>query len=83
MVNDSFIFKAGKHKGKSYGLVKKIDSSYIKWAEQNAPKLLEEWKPTPKPAPPRIEPPEESEVVKSAMQPNLDFFNEGKNGNKN
>lgn len=79
----TFIFKFGKHKGKSLQIVEKIEPSYIEWARKNAPKLLEEWKPTPRPAPPRIEPPDESEVVKSAMQPNLDFFNEGKNGNKN
>lgn len=74
----SFVFKIGKHKGKSLELVKKIDPGYIKWAEQNAPKILEEYKPKPKPAEPRKEVPEVNENKKSAIQPNLDFFNEGK-----
>ena len=72
----SFVFQKGKHKGKSLQLVEKIDPQYIVWAKENAPGLLKEWKPTPKPAPPRMEPPEDGEVVKSAMQPNLDFLNQ-------
>lgn len=78
----SFIFKIGKHKGKSLQFVEKIDPSYIKWARENAPNLLEEYKPKIKliePAP-RKEPPEESEVPKSALQPNINFLNEGPNG---
>jgi len=78
-MNDSFIFKGGKHSGKSYGLIKKIDPGYILWCEENAPGMLKDKKskPEPKPAGPRIEPPEVSENPKSAIQPNMDFFNEG------
>lgn len=72
----TFIFKFGKHKGKSLQIVQKVDPSYIEWAKINAPKLLEEYKPVPKktePAP-RREPPEDSEVTPSALQPNLNFL---------
>lgn len=77
-MDDSFIFKGGKHNGKSYGLVKKIDPGYISWCQENAPYMLKEKKKSePKPAPPRIEPPEVNENKPSALKPNLDFFNEG------
>lgn len=81
-MDDNFVFKGGKYSGKTYGLVKKINPSYIDWVTINAPGLLKEKKKVePKAAPPRIEPPEKSEVPKSAIQPNHNFFNEGKNGN--
>jgi hypothetical protein len=82
MVDDSFVFKGGKHSGKSYGLVKKIDPGYISWCEENAPGMLKEKKPKPKPSepPPRKEPPPDSEVEESSMKPNTNFWNEGPHG---
>lgn len=72
------IFWAGKHKGSSIELVKKIDPGYISWCEENAPNMLKEKK---KPAAPvevsaRKEPPEDSEVIESSLKPNLNFLNE-------
>ncbi len=77
-MEDSFIFRGGKHKGKSYGIVRKIDPGYISWCEDNAPNMLKEKK---KPAAPvaasvRKEPPEDSEVIESSLKPNLNFLNE-------
>lgn len=81
-INDSSVFKGGKYSGKRYGVVKFSDPQYAKWALENAPGLLTaKKKPEPKAAPPRIEPPESSEVPKSAIVPNHNFFNEGPNGN--
>ena len=77
-MEDSFIFRGGKHNGKSYGIVRKIDPGYITWCEENAPNMLKEKK---KPAAPvetsaRKEPPEDSEVIESSLKPNLNFLNE-------
>lgn len=72
------IFWAGKHKGSSIELVRKIDPGYISWCEENAPNMLKEKK---KPVAPaavsaRKEPPEDSEVIESSLKPNLNFLNE-------
>lgn len=77
-MEDSFIFRGGKHNGKSYGIVRKIDPGYISWCEENAPNMLKEKK---KPAVKvetsiRKEPPEDSEVIESSLKPNLNFLNE-------
>ena len=72
------IFRTGKYKGHSVEFVKKTNPSYIEWVRENAPAMLKEKKEKkePKPAPPRMEPPEESNPNRSAIQPNLNFFNE-------
>lgn len=82
------IFWTGKHKGKSIELVKKIEPSYIKWCEEEAPWLLKEkgadkkeklnnFKPKPmQGAPARKEVPEDSDVPPSSIQPNTDFLNQ-------
>lgn len=75
--SDNFIFPYGKHVGKSYALVKKIDYQYIVWALEKAPKIFKKSEPkepvSTQPAP-RKEVPEDSEVTQSSMQPNLDFL---------
>ena len=83
-MNDSFIFTGGKHNGKTYGLVKKIEPGYISWCEDNAPNMLKEKK-KPKPPEqagpaPRREPPPDSEVVESSLKNNINFLNEGPHG---
>lgn len=81
-MDNNFIFRGGKHAGKTYGLVYKIDPGYILWCEENAPGMLK-GKNKPKtvvPAAPRREPLEDSEIVKGAIQPNLNFLDEGPNG---
>jgi hypothetical protein len=77
-----FVFRSGKHKGKSLQLVKKIDPGYVEWVRENQPKMLEEYKPKPKPTEPapRREPPEDSEVPESSLKPNTNFWNEGPHG---
>ena len=77
MIDDNFVFKFGKHSGKSYALVKKTDPGYIKWAEANAPNLLKEKKKVePKPATPIVAPPESSGEKSIVTLPNLGFFSE-------
>jgi len=76
-IDDNFILKGGKHKGKSIAVIKKIDYQYISWAMINAPGLLK----APKVVEPqtpgaRKEVPEESSEPKSSLQPNLDFLNQ-------
>lgn len=78
----SFVFRSGKHKGKSLQLVQAIDPSYIVWVKENQPKMLEEHKEKPKPKepPPRREPPPDDEVKEETLKPNLNFLNEGPHG---
>lgn len=86
MVSDSFIFRSGKYQGKTVGLVKKMNPSYIDWVLENNPKMLKE-----KAAPPekkdyiRKEVPDDSDVEpKTTLTDNLNFLNEGPNSeNKN
>lgn len=74
-MDEGFIFKGGKHSGKTYSFVSQIDPSYITWCEKNAPGMLKERKQKKeRPAPPKIvNPPEVSSGTKSAIQPNLNF----------
>lgn len=83
-MDDNFVLKKGKYAGKSIGLIKKINPSYLEWVKDNAPGMLKEKK-KPKPPEPsgpaqRREPPPDSEVVESSLKPNLNFFNEGPHG---
>lgn len=81
-MEDNFIFKGGKHSGKSYGLIRKIDPGYILWCEQNAPGMLKEKnKQKAKTVKPTIkkEPSEEGEYKKNSLKPNINFLNEGPN----
>ena len=76
MVDDDFVLKGGKYAGETYGSVKIKNPSYIKWVEVNAPGLLKEKK--VKISTPAIKKlPKDGEEQKSAIQPNLNFFNEG------
>lgn len=74
-LDDNFVLANGKHQGKTIGAIKKIEPSYITWAIKNAPGLLKPKK-APIPAAPRTEPLEESNPNRSAMQPNMNFFQE-------
>lgn len=86
MVSDSFKFRSGQYAGKSVGLVKKINPSYITWVLENKPEMLEE-KPVPseKKTYVRKEVPDDSDVEpKTTLTDNLNFLNEGPNSeNKN
>ncbi len=76
------IFWAGKHKGSSIELVRKIDPGYISWCEENAPNMLKEKKKhvAPVAVSARKEPPPDEEVKEDALKPNLNFLNEGPHG---
>ena len=66
-----FLLKFGKHKGKTYGEVKKIDMQYLTWAHDAIPHLFKESKPK-----------KQKDVEKPIMnkprkiEPNLDFLSQ-------
>jgi hypothetical protein len=77
MVENSFIFKYGKHKGKSVAWVDDNDPSYLIWVQENAPNLLKD---TPKKVEPKPAEPKKVEFRKEpikTMVPNMNFWNEG------
>lgn len=77
MVDPNFVFKFGKHAGKTYAWVEKNAPSYLRWAEENAPNLLKAPKPKPVAKPiAKVEVMTEQEP-KSSLQNNLNFYNEG------
>lgn len=70
-----FVFKFGKHAGKTYEWVEENHPSYIVWAEESAPNLLKEPKPKAKPVEQKAI--TFSDAKSIAMTPNLNFWNEG------
>ena len=76
MAEDSFIFKYGKHTGKSVAWVNDNDPSYLIWVKENAPNLLKD---KPKKVEEKCEPKKvefRNEPIKT-MVPNMNFWNEG------
>lgn len=76
-MDDNFVFKFGKHAGKTYGWVRENAPSYLAWVKENAPNMLKVPKPKePKPivVPKTID---LSDNSIKAMVPNLNFWNEG------
>ena len=72
-MNPDFVFKYGKHAGKTYKWVEEHHPSYIEWALENAPNLLK---------PPHPKPIEKKELKfrdkpPQSMEPNYNFYNEG------
>lgn len=69
------IIPYGKYKGKTLEWLEKNDKGYLKWAKENAPKLV---------TPPKPKPIIETKVIDlredelpKAIQPNLNFWSEG------
>jgi len=76
MAEDSFIFKYGKHTGKSVAWVNDNDPSYLIWVKENAPNLLKD---KPKKVEEKCEPKKvefRNEPIKT-MVPNMNFWDEG------
>lgn len=73
-----FVFKKGKHKGKTVSWIEDNDPGYLVWVEECAPELLENSnkKETVDTEPKYKEP--EVDHIESAIKPNLNFDNEGK-----
>lgn len=77
-MDDNFIFRGGKHDGRTYKWVKQNYPGYIRWCEENAPNMLKE-RAAPKP----IEEPQPKKELKfrdepiKSLVPNLNFWNEG------
>jgi hypothetical protein len=80
ILDDNFIFRNGKYAGKTFGFVKQNNPSYIDWARANAPNLLKEYKKkeSSETSTEKIKPTEYLKGSRSAIQPNLDFYNEKK-----
>lgn len=64
--------RSGKYSGKTVDWLRDNDPMYLLWVEENRPEMLKEFK--AKPAAKRIEPTVVS--LPSALQPNLNFYNE-------
>ena len=79
MIDKDFIFKGGKHDGKTYAWVMQNYPSYISWCKENAPNMLKA-RPTPVP---KQEPKTETKDLKfrdtpfTSLTPNMDFWDEG------
>ena len=69
-----FVFRSGKHKGKSLALVQKIDPDYVEWIRKNVPKMLEETKPKKEQAVKKE--PIEGSAKFGKLEPNTDFLNQ-------
>ena len=74
-MNQDFVIKIGKHKGKTVKWVMYNDRRYFEWAKANAPSMFEPFKPQAKPIvsdtntggkPIYVDPPEESEEPKDS-----------------
>ena len=76
-MDGNFVFKFGKHAGKTLDWVEENAPSYLAWAKINAPNLLKEPKPkaVPKPAEKKILTFRDAPV--KTMVPNMNFWNEG------
>jgi hypothetical protein len=71
----SFIFKSGKHIGKSLDWVEEFDSGYLNWVKENRPQMLKE---TSTPIKKNKKDNELPDSPISAIKPNMDFDNEKK-----
>ena len=74
-MNQDFVIKIGKYKGKTVKWVMYNDRRYFEWAKANAPSMFEPFKPQAKPIvsdtntggnPTYVDPPEESEEPKDS-----------------
>ena len=72
-MDGNFIFKFGKHKGKSVNWVRDNDESYLIWVEECAPNLLTNTPPKTN----TVKPVAMKDTPKQTMKPNLNFWNEG------
>lgn len=78
-MEDSFVFKYGKHAGKTFGWLKENAPSYLAWCKENAPNMLKVPKPKaePKPLIKTDKCPVFRDKAPQAITPNLNFWNEG------
>lgn len=75
-MDDNFVFRGGKHNGKTYGWVRLNEPSYITWCKEKAPFMLKT-KAEPKPQPEIKKEIKFSDGPIASIQPNLNFWNEG------
>lgn len=80
-MNQDFVIKIGKYKGKTVKWVMYNDRRYFEWARVNAPGMFEPYQPKPKPPvsdtnsggnPTYVEPPEEADETRDTWNnPNV------------
>ena len=80
-MDKNFIFKYGKHTGKTYAWVEEHYPSYLVWVRENAPNLLKEPKPKVEPKPVEKKELTFRDEKLPSMEPNLNFYNEGPDEN--
>jgi hypothetical protein len=72
MTDPNFVFKFGKHVGKTYAWVEEHHPTYIDWVKKEAPHMLK----AKAAAKPKTTVTQLDDNPKS-LQPNLNFYNEG------
>ena len=73
-MNENFIFRSGKHAGKTIAWVRENHPSYLSWVQENQPNMLKGSEDKPKP---KVEVKAVAVEVTKSMVPNLNFWNEG------
>jgi len=73
-MNDEFCLRSGKYTGKSIGWLKKNNPNYLGWVAENRPEMLKELKVKKIQ---KVEPKMVEVTIPKAIQPNLNFWNEG------
>jgi hypothetical protein len=71
-MNEKFVFRSGKHAGKTIAWVKENFPSYLVWVQENQPNMLKGSEDKPK-----VEVKAVAVEVTKSMVPNLNFWNEG------
>lgn len=79
-MEEDFIFRSGKHIGKSLVWVEEFDSNYLNWIKENRLEMLKEH-PTPKSSSKVKKDHELPDSPITAMKPNMGFDNEKKQQN--
>lgn len=77
---EGFIFRSGKHNGKTLEWVEEFDSNYLNWVKENRPEMLKEHS-APKTSSKVKKDHELLDSPITAMKPNMDFDNEKKQEN--
>jgi len=73
-MDSNITLRSGKYAGKTVKWLEENDRGYLNWVKENRPEMLKAVKPKPAPQPKVTTTKTE---IKSAIQPNKNFYNEG------